>query len=144
MGYWGLHVVSAASSSPFFALFLCFHSPTLSLGLQWKMIGKRSRSLTSRLVYFTGALELGLAHHSWGPGLHLPCRPWGTDKDGLGPTWSCSALHRGKVPAWLKMIPWTSSMRTAIALRSMSGVGRSGYGLPLSWKVVSEVQAADT
>lgn len=33
-------------------------------------------------------------------------------------------------------------MRTATALRSMSGAGRSGYGPPLSWKVVSEVQAA--
>lgn len=35
-------------------------------------------------------------------------------------------------------------MRTATALRSMSGVDRSGYEPPLFWKVVSEVQAADT
>ncbi|XP_026964559.1 E3 ubiquitin-protein ligase RNF220 isoform X5 [Sagmatias obliquidens] len=49
---------------------------------------------------------------------------------------------RGKAPAWLRMMPWTSSMRTATASRSMSGAGRSGYGPPLSWKVVSEALAS--
>lgn len=49
---------------------------------------------------------------------------------------------RGKAPAWLRMTPWTSSMRTATALRSMSGVGRSGYGPPRSWKVASEAPAS--
>uniref|UniRef100_A0A8P0TSX6 E3 ubiquitin-protein ligase RNF220 n=1 Tax=Canis lupus familiaris TaxID=9615 RepID=A0A8P0TSX6_CANLF len=49
---------------------------------------------------------------------------------------------RGKAPAWLRMMPWTSSTRTATALRNMSGAGRSGYGPPLSWKVVSEALAS--
>lgn len=68
MDCWSLCVVSAASSSLFFAFFLRFHSPTPPLGLQWKIIGKKPRSLTSRLAYFTGGLELGayLAYHSWG------------------------------------------------------------------------------
>uniref|UniRef100_A0A9L0TSH3 Uncharacterized protein n=1 Tax=Equus caballus TaxID=9796 RepID=A0A9L0TSH3_HORSE len=51
-------------------------------------------------------------------------------------------MGRGKVPAWLRMMPWTSSMRTATALRSMSGAARSGYGPPLSWKVASEALAS--
>lgn len=87
LGCWGLHVVSAAAASLFFALFLCFHSPTPPLGLQWKIIGKKPRSLISQLVYFQGALEPGAcgAHCSWGPGLCLPRRPWGAGRDGLGP-----------------------------------------------------------
>uniref|UniRef100_A0A2K6LBE8 Secreted protein n=1 Tax=Rhinopithecus bieti TaxID=61621 RepID=A0A2K6LBE8_RHIBE len=49
---------------------------------------------------------------------------------------------RGKAPAWLRMMLWTSSMRTTAALRSMNGVGRSGYGPPLFWKVASEALAS--
>lgn len=43
-------------------------SPGRSSG---KIVGNRPRSLTSRLVYFKGALELGvpLAYHSWGLGM---------------------------------------------------------------------------
>uniref|UniRef100_A0A8I3QD03 E3 ubiquitin-protein ligase RNF220 n=1 Tax=Canis lupus familiaris TaxID=9615 RepID=A0A8I3QD03_CANLF len=65
---WGLHVGSAASSSLFFTLFLCFYSSSPPLGLQWKIIGKRPRSLTSRFVYLKGALEPGahLAHQTGG------------------------------------------------------------------------------
>ncbi|KAM7328533.1 hypothetical protein ACRRTK_012625 [Alexandromys fortis] len=37
---------------------------------------------------------------------------------------------------------WTSSMRAAIALRSMSGVSRSGYEPPHSWKMASEAPAS--
>uniref|UniRef100_A0A673UAS6 Ring finger protein 220 n=1 Tax=Suricata suricatta TaxID=37032 RepID=A0A673UAS6_SURSU len=51
--------------------------------------------------------------------------------------WSIAFL-RGKAPVWPRTMLWTSSMRTATALRNMSGAGRSGYGPPLSWKVVSE------
>ena len=49
--------------------------------------------------------------------------------------WSIAFL-RGKTPACLRMMLWTS-MRTATTLGSMSGWGRSGYGPPLSRKVVS-------
>ena len=49
---------------------------------------------------------------------------------------------RRKAPAWLRTMLWTSSMRAATALRSMSGVGRSGYGPPHSWMVASEAPAS--
>ena len=48
---------------------------------------------------------------------------------------------RRKAPAWLRTMLWTSSMRAATALRSMSGVSRSGYGPPHSWKMASEAPA---
>lgn len=84
-GLWGSSCDLCSFSLSFFALFLCFRSFS-PLGLPWKVIGKRARSLTSTLVLLQRSPRAG-AHmvYMQGLGLCLPCRPWGAGGDGLDP-----------------------------------------------------------